>query len=182
MNLFLGLRRNKYRHVYGTTKEDEIYTGADISRSAWDTNKLTVNYKYVGFLTSSRRCNFSIFSVDDFREVDSIPIPRGHQGEVLDIDLSPFILNLCATSSNDCTIRLWNIGCDFDDNISIQSSKVFQGHKRKVGSVKFHPTAPDILVSSSIDKTVKIWDIENGISMYSIDTPDFVSSIDWNYG
>lgn len=176
MSRLFGSPARKFRHVFGlVTKEGN---DASISVSCWDSNKIAVNYKYVAIILKNG--NFCVFNAD-FREVNSVPIPKGHKGMILDIDLSPFDLNLCATASEDCKIGLWNIEMDFDENISIYPSIVLEGHKRKVGNVKFHPTAPDILATSSTDLTMKIWDIEKGMPMYSIDNPDIMKPIDWNY-
>jgi coronin-1B/1C/6 len=43
------VRSSKYRHVFGTpAKKELIFDGIKPSKSAWDSNKVTANTKYIG--------------------------------------------------------------------------------------------------------------------------------------
>ncbi|KAI6192463.1 WD repeat-containing protein 37 [Aphelenchoides fujianensis] len=75
----------------------------------------------------------------------------GHEAE-LTFCSSHRTSKIVATSSQDCTFRLWDL------REAIQSVAVFQGHNASVNSVVF---ASHHIISSSEDRTVKVWDLRN---------------------
>jgi len=106
----------------------------------------------------------------------------GHKGAVLDLAFSPFNNNLLATSSEDASIKLWNLPDGGFDGHKTDFVQSLSGHNKKVGAIMFHPLANNIFSSSSQDNTVRIWDIENGKEMYKVGGPtNIIQSIDWNY-
>lgn len=47
------------------------------------------------------------------------PCIRGHKGSILDFDFYPYNPNYVATSSDDGTIKMWNIPDDVGQGITI---------------------------------------------------------------
>jgi len=84
-----------------------------------------------------------------------------HTGKVLDFQFSPFIDNLLACASEDCSISLTELPedpSDMKENIG-KADVLLTGHTKKVHLLKFHPTALNVLTTSSWDKTVKLWNV-----------------------
>ena len=78
----------------------------------------------------------------------------GHTGRVYGISFSPNLAKpLLASSSNDGTIKLWNLNGILLNTLS--------GHTDVVHNVRFSPDG-QTLASSSHDKTVKLWRVADG--------------------
>ncbi|KAL6004464.1 hypothetical protein ACLOJK_005017 [Asimina triloba] len=75
---------------------------------------------------------------------------RGHSGNVLDLSWSKNKLLL--SSSEDNTVRLWQVGCD-------RCIKVFS-HNNYVTCIQFNPADDNYFISGSIDGKVRIWSIQ----------------------
>jgi WD40 repeat protein len=89
---------------------------------------------------------------------------KGHNGEITDCAFSPFAPDLLASSSNDCTVKLWILN---NDNIKEHITKCaveLKGHAHKVLSVNWHNICKNTLSTSSFDNTVKVWDVTNQVS------------------
>ena len=77
----------------------------------------------------------------------------GHLYPVWDVEIFSQ-LNLFATSSKDCTARLWS----FD---RLYPLRIYCGHQSDVNCVQFHPNGSYIATGSS-DKTVRLWSVQTG--------------------
>lgn len=77
----------------------------------------------------------------------------GHRNCINGVALSPDGCRL-ASSSNDCTIGLWDMG-------NGERIKVLKGHKSDVWSAIFSPCGTKI-ISASYDTTIRIWDSVSG--------------------
>lgn len=116
-----------------------------------------------------------------------LPLFRGHKDQVLDVDFDPFDQQRCVSCSNDSDIYVWDIPQDFSifDNDEVtdfqEPVRKLDKHTKKVLQVLYHPVAKDILASTSMDKTVKIWNVATGDVIYSLEHPDWVTSISFNY-
>ncbi len=88
-----------------------------------------------------------------------IPLLEGHAGAVLDMYLSPYVLQQLISCSQDGTIRVWDLTTN-----SCITTLGSDGSVASITSVIPHPnpTFKEILISTSLDKTVKIWDMGSG--------------------
>lgn len=90
--------------------------------------------------------------------VEWIPRPperyqlTGHRLPVTKVVFHP-LFNLLASSSEDCTIKIW----DFETG---EFERSLKGHTDSVQDITFNSTGK-ILVSCSADMTIKIWDFVN---------------------
>jgi WD40 repeat protein len=67
-------------------------------------------------------------------------------------------LPLLATSSGDCTAKLWSFNPDgsASDNMSATCVATLKGHSKTIMSVAFHPELP-LLATGSDDMTTRLW-------------------------
>ncbi|CAF0792052.1 unnamed protein product [Adineta ricciae] len=79
---------------------------------------------------------------------------RGHTGDIECLAWSPSIDHLLASSSQDKTVRLWNveIGCPL---------KVYVEHSDAVLSLIFSSSDANYIISGSRDQSLHIWHIEH---------------------
>lgn len=132
---------------------------------------------------------FAVIPVSEVGKLpDQIPLFRGHTGPVLDTDWNPFDDDVVASASDDAKVGIWRVPEGFttryedvDDIKDIEPVKKLSGHTKKVGHVLWHPTARDVLASSSGDFTVKIWNVETGEAVYTLEHPDLIQSMSFNY-
>jgi coronin-2 len=89
----------------------------------------------------------------------------GHKGPVLDIKWNPFNDNVIASSSDDCTIRLWHIP---DGGLGVralsESMVTLAEHTRRVPMIEWHPTADGILFSVGFDHLILVWNVSKAAS------------------
>jgi len=101
----------------------------------------------------------------------------------MDIAWNPFNDNEIASSSEDCTVKLWDIP-DGGLKENLEDSKLeMAGHMRKVGHIAWHPSAANILASVSFDHKIIIWNTSTGDQAFTLDGmhPDIIYSISWSY-
>ncbi|XP_058084402.1 uncharacterized protein LOC131232222 [Magnolia sinica] len=92
---------------------------------------------------------------------------RGHSGNVLDLSWSKNKLLL--SSSEDKTVRLWQVGRD-------RCIKVFS-HNNYVTCVQFNPADDNYFISGSIDGKVRIWSIPGCHVVDWIDVKEIVTAV-----
>lgn len=179
------VRSSKFRNVFGTAPKKELtYDGLKVSRSAWDSNKIKVNSKFVGVLwEASGGGAFAIIPLEEKGKAKAdLPLVCGHKAEVLDIDFNPFNDHLVASASEDAYVKIWNIpegGFKHNETNAVQ---ILSGHKRKVGTVDFHPLANNILASTGSDFEVRIWDVEKGKTAVNVGGhSDIIQAGAWSY-
>jgi coronin-1B/1C/6 len=179
------VRSSKYRHVFGTAaKKELIFDGIKPSKSAWDSNKVTANTKYIGVIWDAGGGGaFCVLNQNKPGKLGpNLPLIVGHSADVLDIDFNPFNESLIASASEDGYAKIWQIpegGLTANVSTPVQS---LSGHKRKVGTVNFSPVANNVLATSSTDFSVKIWDIEAGDAKIDVSGhSDIIQSLAWNY-
>ncbi|KAJ1982100.1 Coronin-like protein crn1 [Dimargaris verticillata] len=167
------VRPSKFRHVFGTpTKRDHCYDSLRVTNSAWDTNLVKVNPRYLAVNWSAG--GGGAFAV----------LPLENTGPVLDTDFSPFNDSVIASASEDTRAMVWVIPedlADLEESID-KPAVVLKGHGRKVGHVLFNPVAENVLATSSADLTVRLWDIEKGVQHQQLTGhKDNIQSMTWNW-
>lgn len=191
------MKVSKFNNVYGETKAYRKFTGLKLSNTAPDSTLVKSNGKYMSCIWVSRGGGaFAIIPMTNpknpkdlnIKIPDIFPLFRGHKDQVLDVDFDPFDQQRCVSCSNDSDIYVWDIPENFsiydnsEDNQDFQEPvRVLKDHTKKVLQVLYHPVAKDILASTSMDKTVKIWNVNTGEAIYSLEHPDWVTSISFNY-
>jgi coronin-1B/1C/6 len=179
------VRASKYRHVFGApAKKENTYDGVKASRSAWDSNKIKVNTKFLALAwEASGGGAFAVINLENQGKLPAtLPLVCGHKAEVLDIDFHPFNEHLIASASEDCLVKIWQIpegGLKSNLSDSVQS---LGGHKRKVGTTDFNPVANNVLATSSLDFEIRIWDVEKGSALNIVHGhADIINSVAWNH-
>lgn len=86
----------------------------------------------------------------------------GHEQEGYGLVWSRHQEGLLATSSNDKTVRVWDVSSisspSTKSGTQVAASKVLQGHTSLVNDVDWHPKDPNMLASVGDDKALIIWD------------------------
>lgn len=179
------VRTSKYRHVFGTgAKNEDQYSNLKPSKSAWDTDKVAGNNKFLGLIWESRGGgSFAVLKNDQKGKLPSdLPLVTGHSGSVLDVATSPFNDGIFGSACEDGVARIWTIPAEgLTENLNDPAQNLI-GHRRKVGRIVFNPTANNIVATTSNDYTVKVWDIETGQEKLSVPGHvDIIQSTNWNY-
>ncbi len=99
--------------------------------------------------TGSTTGEIGIYTVPDEKLLHTF---SGHTDGVWSLAFSPDS-ELLASSSDDRTIRLWNM--------SNHECRVLQGHENRVRSVAFNADAT-LLASGSDDETIGVWNVQTG--------------------
>lgn len=179
------VRSSKFRHVFGTpAKKEHTYDGIKVSRSAWDSNKVSASTKFIGVIWDAGGGGaFCVLPVENQGKLSpSMPLVAGHSAEVLDIEFSPFNDNIVASVSEDGYCKIWSIPEGGLKSTMTEPAQNLIGHKRKVGTVNFNPVAENVLATTSNDFALKIWDIEKGAAKADVaGHNDIVQSAAWNY-
>ena len=79
--------------------------------------------------------------------------------------------NVVATSSPDCTVRLWDMRTNGDGNTTNSSGidkSLRPSHKGWVSCVKWSPTDPFVLGTTSHDGSLKVWDIRSSLPLHTV--------------
>jgi len=180
------VRASKYRHVFGQpAKTEECYQNVNATRSAWDSNYIRANPKFIAVCwEAGGGGSLAVIANENSGKLaqGNVPLFAGHKGAVLDLDFHPFNDHLIASVSEDANIMIWGIPEGGPTKTVTEPLQTLQGHKRKVGTANFNPVANNILATSSTDFTVKLWDIEQGKNVKTIEGhADIIQSLDWNY-
>jgi len=159
-------KTSKFRHVFPTVaKSDGTFRDVRPANTIWDcSNSLAANSKYVAVaLASGGGGKLAILNLNAPVKVPAdTPCLVGHAGPILDWDFHPFADNLIATSSEDCSVKIWSIpDGGLTENINAPLITL-TGHSKKVGICRFHHVAMNTLATASLDHLVKLWDIEAG--------------------
>lgn len=88
---------------------------------------------------------------------------NGHKDAVTGLNIHPLRGNVLATSSADCTVKIW----DLEKNVNIFT---YCDNKEKVHGVVWDPQQDSSLISFSMDGLIKHFDARNNKSVRSIQT------------
>jgi coronin-1B/1C/6 len=109
------------------------------------------------------------------------PLIVGHKAAVLDIQWCPHDDDIIASSSEDCTVKIWQIPeGGLTENLEEPIADLV-AHQRRVGLIVWHPTAQNILLSGGSDNKIFIWNIGTAEVVTEIDFPDLPLSASWNW-
>lgn len=171
--------------MYGKDwRREDIFDGVKVTSAAFDGNFVKVNSKYVGMVyPATGGGSFIILRHDQAGKVKpDAPLFSGHSNPVQDIDFSPFNDNIIASSSEDCTVKVWSIPEGGPSQTVTQPLMTLSGHQKRVGILMFNPVASNVLASCGSDGTVITWDAERGQARSSLaDHGGAVQSLSWNY-
>nr|XP_017209757.2 coronin-2B isoform X2 [Danio rerio] len=177
-------RSSKFRHVYGKAgSREQCYEGIPITHSVHDNQFCAVNPKFLAVVTESAGGGaFIVIPLHKPGRVDPhYPRVCGHQGSVMDIKWSPFMDNIIASSSEDCTVRIWQIPDNGLRRNLTEALMILIGHSRRVGLIEWHPTCSGILFSAGYDCKILMWNLEEGVAVKMIDShPDVVLCMSFN--
>ncbi|XP_014672221.1 PREDICTED: coronin-6-like [Priapulus caudatus] len=151
---FRVVRDSKFRHIYGqSAKRQECYDGIRITKSSWDSPFCVVNPKFLAIITEAAGGgSFIVIPIPQVGRIErDYPLISGHKGAVLDIAWCPFNDNVIASSSEDCTVKVWQIPEKWPLRLNIETPVVdLVMHQRRVGLIIWHPTANNILLSAGL--------------------------------
>jgi len=182
----MAAKRNLFKHLYAETPKPE-FTYQDLKKAYTSGEGCYVTASPMLFAVSMAGGGGPVMihrHDKPGRLATDHRVLNVHTGNVLDFQFSPFIDNVLACSSADCTISMTEVPedpSDMKDNIS-KPDVIFQGHSKKVHLLKFHPTALNVLASSSWDKTIKLWNLATAECIQTYQDPEdqATMSMDFN--
>ena len=98
-----------------------------------------------------------IIRIIDIKKFESCRHLIGHGGAINDLKVSPHDHNLLLSSSEDYSLRLWNL----KTNICIAKFGGESGHRDQVLSADFYLLSDKYFVSSGMDHSIKIWSLND---------------------
>ncbi|XP_058970924.1 coronin-1C-like [Pocillopora verrucosa] len=181
------VRSSKFRHVFGTAaKKDKCYEGFQVSGNSVDSAYCAVNPKFLAIILKAAGGGaFLVLRHDEVGRLDpEHGRVAGHTQDVLDVAWNPFDDNMVASSSEDTTVKIWQIedeGLGKVDKCEPLLSLEGFSHQRKVHQILWHPVASNVLLSASFDPKIVIWNLDSGEAAIEIDChPDLIQSVSWN--
>jgi coronin-1B/1C/6 len=179
------VRSSKFRHVFGTAcKPEATYQNLRVSKTAWDTNKVFGNNKFIAVIWEARGGgSFGVLKQGNFGKASaSPPLVCGHKANVLDLAFSPFNDHIVGSVSEDGTAKIWEIPeGGLTENMTEPVQNLI-GHRRKAGTIDFNPCADNVAATSSLDYTVKIWDVSKGEAKNSVEGfAGQIQSVAWSW-
>lgn len=176
------VRKSSFRHVHGVAeKANKSYTDTRVETSG-DGNHIASNGKHIAYAARGGGGGpvVVLSNSKPGRQRASQPKLGVHKSKVLDFAFNPFNVDMLATASEDCHIKLSMIpDAGLTENLS-KAIADLRGHEKKVVQIKWHPTASGILASAGFDACVKVWDIESQAESFHIDHTEPLQHIAWN--
>lgn len=176
------VRASKYRHVFGSEpKKENVFQNLRPNTDG-EGNYIVGNKRF--FAISIQGGGGPVQVVDlkkPGRLAHDAPKINVHKSKVVDCAFNPFMDNMIATASEDCTTRITIFPEEgLSQNID-NANVILEGHQKKLALLNFHPTANNVLASCAYDYHVKLWDIEKATNTFSIeDHTDMLQSMEWN--
>jgi len=177
------VRSSKYRHIFGQAMRKELcYDGLKITKSTQDGQFCAANNKFVAVCCAAAGGGaFIVLTHTETGRVDiNHPKVTGHKGEILDLAWCPFNDNLIASSSEDGTIKIWEIpDTGLEENLD-EPLVSLDYHQRRVPQILWHPSAANIILSCGHDDLILVWNAEEGEVVCEIAMPSTVFCVCWN--
>jgi WD40 repeat protein len=173
---------SKWRNVFGEIDKSGSFDDMTIRDSQIDGSMIDVSTEFLAVSWKSNGGCVAIFQAQKFeRALPDIPLIRGHDSPVQDVQFSPFQADLLATAGgDDAVVKLWQIpegGLKQDMTAEIQK---FSEHSRKVYLLNFHSSVKEIIASAGLDQIVYVWDITSANTIAKIKLEDNPHSLQWN--
>ena len=178
-----GQRSGKYRHIFGEAKkQDKWFKDIKNPLTVGEGSYLCANSKFFAVSKSSGGGPVYIMKLDKpGRMQATMPVLSVQKGKVLDMDFHPFITNMIATVSEDCSVAVSQFPKEGLTKSVTTAEVIMKGHGKKVALTTFNPSANSILASGSFDRTVKVWNIESGSCINTFKSmKDNIYSLEWN--
>ncbi|KAK2886035.1 hypothetical protein Q8A67_016872 [Cirrhinus molitorella] len=156
--------RVKFHHVIGkAAAKGQCYHGLSITRSVQDNQFCAVNPRFIAVVTECTGGGaFIVISVRHTGRVSPLHARVcGHSAPVLDVKWDPFNDLRIASSSEDCTVKVWDIPPNGLKADLKAPSKDLSAHSRRVSIIEWHPTTRDLLLSSAYDCRVLVWRLDS---------------------
>lgn len=175
------MRESKFRHVYGEVWKEK-YDDLQLSTKVTESVGVRGNSKFVAIPWYGAGGAIAVLPAGAFgkapRDMNKI---MGHTGAVQDFEFSPFDENLLLSASEDATLKLWSIPDGGLTEHMREPRVTLEGHTKKVFFCTFNPSAAGIAASASFDCSCNVWDLDAGECAFSMQTPDQLYSLKWNY-
>eukprot|EP00794_Sanderia_malayensis_P014260 gene14260-15747_t len=179
------VRASKFRHVFGSAaKKADCFDALRITKSPIENYFIAINSKFVALcIDAGGGGAFVVLPIDKTGRQD-VNSPRvcAHEQDVLDLAWNPFQDEIIASSSEDGTIKIWQIP---DTGLLTNLTTpllTFDYHQKRCISVQWHPVASNILMSISQDPSIVIWNLDDGSAVVEIDChPDIIYNADWSF-
>ena len=100
----------RFKHIFGEAIREK-YENVTPTNITCESQLIKANSKYVSFIYhSGGGGKLAILENGKQRKISAVqPMLLGHQGQILDLDFDPFDDDFIATSSMDCSIKIWQI-------------------------------------------------------------------------
>jgi len=178
-----GKRSGKFRHVFGEpAKLDKQFTELKQPLTSGESRYVSANDKFIAVSKSAGGGPVYILRNDKQGRIpQKAPKLSVQKGKAWDHDFHPFISNMIATVSDDCSVAVTSFPAEgLTENIT-KPDVSMMGHGKKVVLCQFNPCANSMLASASYDKTVKLWNIETQQNTMTFKDPaDNIYSLEWN--
>jgi len=178
-----GKRSGKFRHVFGeVAKLDKQFTELKAPLTSGESRYVSANDKFIAVSKSAGGGPVYILRQDKpGRIAGNHAMLSVQKGKAWDHDFHPFISNMIATVSDDCSVAVTSFPEEgLTENIT-KPDVCMMGHGKKVVLCQFNPCANSILSTASYDKTVKLWNIETQQNIMTFKEPgDNIYSLEWN--
>ncbi|UKK02931.2 coronin [Theileria orientalis] len=120
----------------------------------------------------------SVIDINNFNRNPPVMKLTGHTGSILDIDFNGFNENIIASSSDDFSVKIWDIS-NVQSNELNESKFTLNGHRMKVTNIKWNPCVDFGLLTTSFDCSAKVWDASTGQEFFSVSINEHPSSCSW---
>ena len=168
-----------FKSIVCTEKKDK-FTNCNLSSISSDGRLIAVNDK---FLAMSHKNKGEIVVVDSSNPSiikENSPCFKNNNGNVLDLEFSPFNNNLLVSSNDNNSVLLWNIPeGGLKQNIT-KEFNIYNKHKNKVFFVTFNPIVKEVLCSGTLGSEIHVWNLEKSDSYIELKSEDNPIMISWS--